>query len=172
MSYVKLHTVVADFALGYQTMSQAGDNCDALKDVLDAEHALGNSGFNTSSYTNPLNEVGRHDDNLIARTVAHCYVDNTSTTPTLLTYFSGPAIGALNYVRRAAGQWQIFIQAPHEFFGIASLPAAGSVDYQARTYRVVDPTYGPSLIVSTWSITGGNWALTDLDFDVALWLRR
>lgn len=172
MSYVKLPTVVSDFAVGIQSMQQASDNADALKDVLDAEHALGNGGFNTSAFTNPLNEVGRHDDNLIARTVAHCYIDNTGGLTRLSAYFAGPVLGSLTYRRLGTGQWQMYLQAPFLFFGVASMPATASVDYQPRTYRSYDPQFGSSLIVSTWAIDSGSWVLDDLDFDLAIWLQR
>lgn len=172
MSYVKLPTTCQDHAIGIQTVQQAEENNARIKEHLAVRHALGNGQFNTSSFINPLSAVGRHNDTLIARSVLQCFIDNTSAVPTLLTRLSGPAFGVLNYIRRAAGQWQLFLQAPFEFGAVATMSASSTVDYAVRTYRITDPNYGPSLIVSTWAIDAGSWALTDLPFDLALWMRR
>lgn len=81
MSYVKLFKVTQDFPLGYQTLNQAIDNNEALKDLYDVKHFIPSG--NNGAFTSDFMTVGRHDDILIARTVADFWVDTSVADPVL-----------------------------------------------------------------------------------------
>jgi hypothetical protein len=172
VSYLRLPKGVQDYAVGYRSINQANDNSEAIYDTLDAKHALGNSGNNTSSYTNPLNAIGRHDDFLIARTVANFTVDTTTPTPTLTALLAGPLLSLLAVTRYGMGQWRVFFASAGEFIAAASMPATASGDFRATCYRFYDPALGQGYIVSTWTVDSGVWIPADLDFDLAIWAQR
>lgn len=172
MSYSKLPKGVQDYAVGFRSVRQADDNADAIFDTLDAKHALGNGGFNPSSYTNPLDAIGRHDDFLIARTVAKFTVDTTPATPTAIPLMAGPLLGLLSVSRYGIGQWRIYFAAGVDFLAAAQMPAASAIDYRATCYKFYDPNFGHGYIVTTWAIDTGVWTPTDLDFDLAIWAQR
>lgn len=171
MSYLKLPLAIQDYPVGFRSINQADDNAAAIRSHLDTRHALGNDGFTATSFTNPLDEIGRHDDVRIARAVASFYVDTSRAFPVLRARFMGPVFGSLQVTRRAVGQWQIYLAAPLQFAGVPQMRATATVDYRATSYRVIDPVRGPSVIVSTWQLSG-SWALADLPFDLPIWLNR
>lgn len=168
MSYVKLFTTVQDHAVGQQSVVQAIDNNAALLTAFDAKHSIGIGG--ESPYGFPAKALGRHDDILIARSVADFEIDNTTTTTRLKALVSGHIFGSLVYSRLAAGQWQILIATPQLFGAVALMKSTASVDYKANCYRVSSTTTGANIIVSTWNVnSGGTAALADLPFSLVVW---
>lgn len=165
MSYVKLPTTVQDHAVGFQSVNQAIDNNSALYVHFRAKHSVGVDG--NSPYGRPLSAVGRHDDILIARSVADFKVDTSLPTPALSTVVSGPIFGGLTYTRLGTGQWQIFIATPQLYAATALMKSSASVDYKATCYRTTSLTQGPSFIVSTWNVATA--ALANLPFSLIVW---
>lgn len=170
MAYTKLFKVCQDAPLGYQSVNQAVDNNTALKDLYDAKHSLGMGGNNIHGV--PLLNVGRHDDILIARTVAHFVVDSSTSTTTLTTTMSGPIFGsALQYRRIGTGRWQIYISTPQRFGATALCRSTASTDRKATCYASYSNSEGPSVYVTTWTI-GAGWGYADLDFSLTIWTQR
>lgn len=165
MSYLKLPTTTQDHAIGYQSVAQAVDNNAALASVFDAKHSTGVDG--NSPPGQPTRAVGRHDDILIARSVADFAVDTSRPTPTLSAVVSGPIFGFLSYARLATGQWQIFLATPQLYAAVALMKSTTSVDRKATCFRSTSITRGPSIIVSTWNVATP--ALEDLDFSLIVW---
>lgn len=162
MSYVKLPKGVSDYAVGYQSVNQALDNNRALFDQFDAKHSLGVGG---GAYGDPFLSPGKHDDLVIARTVADFYVDTTGTTPVAYTVISGPMIfEAPEYL--AAGKWKILITTPRLFGAAATIKATSLVDRYAQC-RVYQDLAAPYLIVTTWDV--GSGVLGNYNFSLALW---
>jgi hypothetical protein len=172
VSYLKLPKGVQDYGVGFRSVRQVDDNGEAIYDTLDAKHALGNDGSNTSSFTNPLDAIGRHEDFLIARTVVKFKVDTTPSTPTITPLLAGPLLGLLSVGRYGTGQWRIYFAAGIAFLAAVQMPAASAVDYKANCYKFYDPSTGHGYIVTTWAIDTGVWVPTDLDFDLAIWAQR
>lgn len=162
MSYLKLFTTVQDHAVGFQSVNQAIDNDDALNAAFDLSHSIGINGNSPPGY--PTKAIGRHDDILIARTVANFTVDTTLAVPTLSAIVAGPVFGSLYYTRLAAGQWQIFLATPQLFAAVALMTSTASVDRKATCFRVGTI---PSIIVSTWVVSTAT--LTDLPFQLQIW---
>jgi hypothetical protein len=165
MSYLKLPVTTQDHAIGFQSVNQAIDNNNFLATHFDAKHSIGVDG--ESPQGQPTKEIGRHDDILIARSVADFEVDTSILTPTLSAIVSGPIFGAVAYTRIAAGQWQIFIATPLLYAAVALMKSSSSVDRKATCYRSTSLTQGPSVIVSTWNVATP--ALEDLSFSLVVW---
>lgn len=168
MSYLKLPKTTSDHAVGLQSLNQAIDNNEALLTAFDAKHSIGVGG--NSPYGAPTRAIGRHDDPLIARTVADFYVDTSVQTPVLTMRVGGPVFGALRYLRIATGQWRIYIATAQLFGAVALTKASATVDYKANCYISYDPTTGPAVTVSTWDINSGAVpSLEDLNFSLVIW---
>lgn len=165
MSYLKLPKTCSDHAIGFQSVNQAIDNNAALLSAFDVRHSIGVGG--NSPYGFPMRAVGRHDDILIARTVADFAVDTTLPTPGLVVRLSGPILGALFYTRLAVGQWRIFVSTSQRVAAVALMKSTASVDYKANCYVSYDPSTGPSIAVTTWNIATPITA--DLPFSLVLW---
>jgi len=170
VSYVKLPKTTQDHCVGYQSVVQAIENNAALVVAFDEKHSIGIAG--ESPVGQPAKALGRHDDILIARSVADLTVDTTLPTPRLSALVSGPIFGALVYTRLAVGQWQVFIATPQLFAAVALMKSTASVDRKATCYRVSSTTTGPSIIVSTWQIDTGVWVMADLPFSLIVWTQR
>jgi len=169
VSYLKLFKMVADFALGFQSINQARDNGEAIKDLYAVRHAMGINGFNPPSGNVAAQRIGKHNDILIARSVADFEVDTALATPVLVPRVAGPVFGNLFAQRMAAGQWRIFIATPRLFAAVALLKSTASVDRKANCYVAFDPNRGPSIIVTTWEQDIGTWTKADLPFSLAVW---
>lgn len=166
MSYVKLPTTTQDHCVGYQSVNQAIDNNTLLFQVFDEKHSTGVDG--NSPYGRPTLAVGRHDDILIARSVADFDVDTAALPqPTLRLIVGGPIFGSLVFTRIAAGQWQIFFSTPQLYGAAALMKSSSSVDRKATCYRSTSLTQGPSVIVSTWNVATAS--LADLPFSLIVW---
>lgn len=161
MSYLKLPKTVQDHAVGYQSVVQAVNNGAALVEAFDSKHSIGVGG--DSPYGQPTKSVGRHDDILVARSVAEFKIVGTTLVATL----AGPIFGALQYARLAAGQWQIFLATPQLYGATALMKSSASVDYKATCYTTTSLLRGPSIIVTTWNIATANSA--DLPFSLVVW---
>lgn len=165
MSYAKLPTTVQDHAIGFQSVNQATNNNSALFVQFRAKHSIGIDG--NSPYGQPTKAVGRHDDILIARSVAELDVDTTLPTPALQVILLGPLFGPFVYTRLGTGQWQIFLSTAQLFGAVALLKSSSSVDRKATCYRASSPSVGPSIIVSTWDVATA--ARADLPFSIVVW---
>ena len=75
MSYAKLPKTIQDAHVGFRAVNQAIDNNDALQTQFDAKHSIGING--NSPVGAPTKALGRHDDILIARSVAFFNVDTS-----------------------------------------------------------------------------------------------
>ena len=162
---MKLFKTVQDHAVGFQSVNQAIDNHDALKTLFDVKHAIGVNG--NSPYLQPTRSVGRHDDMVIARSVADFKVDTTLVTPALVPYVSGPLFSPLLYQRLAVGSWRIFIGTAQLLGAVALMKSSASVDYKANCFVNVDPVQGPSIYVTTWNVPTPITA--DLPFSLQVW---
>lgn len=167
MSYLKLPKTTQDHAIGYQSVVQALDNNAALVTDFDVRHSIGIGG--NSPHGRPTEALGRHDDILVARSVADFKVDTSIVTPRLTTVVSGVVFGSLAYVRIAAGQWQIFLATPQLFGAVALMKSTASVDQKATCFVSVASTTGPCVYVSTWVIDTGVWVTADLPFSLVVW---
>jgi hypothetical protein len=168
VSYLKLPLTTQDHCVGYQSVVQAINNNGALVDAFDAKHSIGVGG--ESPYGQPTKAIGRHDDILIARSVADFDVDTTLPIPALSTIVTGPVLvglGGLNYTRLGTGQWQIFLATPQLYAAVALMKSTASSDRKATCYRATSLTQGPSVIVSTWNVATP--ALADLPFSLIVW---
>ena len=139
MSYVKLFKKVQDHAVGIQSLNQAIDNNAALLAQFDAKHSV-----SFSSSSSVFRRPGRHDDPLVARTVARFSVDTSRAVPTLDPIVSGPVFGGLCFMRMQAGQWRIYIAAPQLFFAVALCESTAAIDRKPRVSTFEPPT-GPPL---------------------------
>lgn len=165
MSYLKLPKTTQDHCVGFQSVVQAIDNNAALVAAFDLRHSIGVGG--NSPLGQPTRALGRHDDILVARSVADFTVATTLPTPRLSTLVAGPIFGSLAYTRLATGQWQIFLATPQLFAAVALMKSTTSSDRKATCYVATSPSTGPSVIVSTWNIATP--ALEDLPFSLAVW---
>lgn len=170
MSYLKPPKTTQDHCVGYQSVVQAIDNNAALVTAFDARHSIGVGG--NSPIGVPAQRLGRHDDMVIARSLAEFDVDTSFPTPILVPIILGPSFGQFVHTRLAVGQWQIFLGTPQLFAGVALMKSTTSSDRKATCYQVSSTTTGPSLIVSTWEIDAGAWAMADLSFSLVVWTQR
>lgn len=159
--YVKLFKTCSDHAVGTQSVNQALENNIALFERLDKRHALG---------TRP-NDVfigpGKHDDVLIARTVADfTVVSGAGGTQLLFSLVSGPFIFDTP-TQLASGQWRIDIPTPTIFSAIATIKGASLGIARHASCFVGADQLNPYVVVSTWNVAAG--ALADYDFSVAIW---
>lgn len=162
MSYVKLHKVVSDFAVGIQSVNQAIDNNAAKYDQLDLGHSMGlRGGSGSDAFMSP----GQHDDPVIARTVLQFAIDTTLTTPIAYALTSGPLLYDVAE-RVATGQWRIYVTTP-QIIGAKATPRASATADRACSARVVADIGSPYVVVTTWNIAGA--APADFDFDLVLW---
>ena len=165
MSYLKLPKTTQDHCVGYQSVVQAVDNNAALLAAFDAKHSIGIGG--NSPQGQPTRAIGRHDDILIARSVADFDVDTAPSTPVLVALLAGPNFGALQYVRLGTGQWRIFLGTPQLFAVVALMKSTASVDRKANCFLSNSPSIGPFVTVSTWDVSTA--ALADLPFSLVVW---
>lgn len=165
-SYLKLFKTCSDHAVGLQSVNQAIDNNDALVAAVDLRHSVGVGGNSPSGF--PAMAIGRHDDILIARTVAHFAVDTTPAVPVLTLSLGGPVVGQRAYARLAVGQWRIYLATPQLFGAVALMQSSASVDYKANCLTSYGPATDHFVTVTTWNIAGGPIA-ADLPFSLVLW---
>ncbi len=165
MSYLKLPTTIQDHCVGYQSVVQVIANNVAMVDAFDAKHSIGVGG--DSPYGRPAEAVGRHDDILIARSVADFEVNIGLAIPALTTLVSGPIFGTAISTRLGTGQWQIYIATPQLYGAVALMKSVGSCDYKATCYRTSGFSTGPSIIVSTWNVATAS--LEDQPFSLVVW---
>lgn len=169
MSYSKLYTVVTDHAVGIAQVNGANDNGEAIKDFYGVRHGLGIGGFNPTGTIITESIVGKHNDLVIARTVADFDIDYNRIGPVLVPLVSGRMLGTgLVADRLDIGQWRIFLSTPRLFAAVALCKSTASVDRKGTCYVVYDPTRGPSVIVTTWE-RATTWEKTDLTFSLAIW---
>jgi hypothetical protein len=167
VSYLKLFKTTQDHAVGVQSINQSSDNNDAMRDLYDAKHSLGLDGYNTGGFNNPFRAVGRHDDPLVARTVARFRIDSTAAVPVASTIISGPMLALSTPLRMGAGQWRIFVVTPQLFGAVALIEGAPAVDLKATCFVEFNPATGPCVVVSTWNVASA--ARVDYNFSLILW---
>ena len=164
MSYVKLFNVCSDFALGIQTLNQAIDNNKALLDQFDLRHRVDRG----SSVFPP----GKHDDPLIARSVADYYVSTSNGVTTAAPFFAGQFISAAP-VRIGVGQWRIYLYTRTIVSAIATVKEPwGDFPYHATvsigSYNSVNFCH-----VNTWALgvppADETPTATDLSFSLAVY---
>lgn len=161
MSYLKLFKTCSDHAVGEQCVNQALDNNRALYfDQFDPRHSIGIDGktFGRNEFLVP----GRHDDVLVARTVADFAIDATSD---VLALVNGPMFAGAS--RLKAGQWKIFLNTSQVFSAAATIKGATAGVARYATCFVSFDSTGPFVTVSTWNASGG--VLADYDFSLAIW---
>lgn len=166
MAYLKLFKVESDFALGFQTLNQARDNGEAMKDLYDVNHSLGVDGYmNPYGLIGGLLSIGRHDDRLIARTVLRFAVDTTLPTPVAVPLVGGPMTFAPP-VRLGVGQWQVRLL-NSQLIGAVGLAESNAIVDRKVTCLVANGSGSPSITVSTWNVATP--ALADFNFDLVVW---
>ena len=159
--YTKLHLVCQDFAVGKQSVNTALDNNQALWERLDKRHATGTQA--NDAFLGP----GRHDDVLIARTVADfSVVDGPDGSQLLFALLSGPLIFETP-VALGTGQWKIYVTTPTAFSAKATIKGASVSKAREATCLVRGDAAGPYVVVSTWDVEG--LALAAYDFSLVLW---
>lgn len=161
MSYVKLHTVVQDFAVGKQSVNQATDNNAALYAQVRAKHT------EDFSFTRGL-VPGRHDDRLISRCVARYRVDSTPTVPTLVATLGGALLGqyAQDIARRGVGRWTIRLTQAN-ISSVVPMHEGGAGGFHTCA-RIISVAGGGSAVeVDTWDVTAGSQV--DAAFGLVLW---
>lgn len=164
MSYVKLHKVVSDFAVGVQSVNQALENNRSIFSQLDYKHSLGAGGLAAGD---PFLGHGKHDDLMVARTVADFTIDTSTTTPRAYPLVSGLLVfEEPEFID--AGTWRVWITTPRLFGAVAQVKATGTADRYACA-RVYMSASGPFVVVSTWNIAGA--AKENFDFSLVLWTR-
>ena len=166
MSYSKPFLTTSDHAVGFQCVNRAIDNNRALFfDYVEPKHATGRDPADV------FIGKGRHDDVLIARTVAD-FLFVTATLATgpeqLFAEVSGPMIVGAP-VRMKTGQWKIYISTPQLFSAAATIKGATAGNSRQASCFVLVDSVGPYVIVSTWNVSGG--VLADYDFSLVLWSR-
>lgn len=162
MSYVKLHKVVSDFAVGYQSVNQALENNRSIFSAIDLKHSLGVGGTSTGD---AFLGHGKHDDTVIARTTADFTIDTSLTVPRAYALTSGPLVfDTPEYLE--AGKWLIYITTPRLIGAVAQVRDTATSDLHA-TVRAYMSAGGPFVVVSTWNIAGGTRA--NHDFSLVLW---
>jgi hypothetical protein len=161
MSYLKLFKTCSDHAVGYQSVNQAVDNNLALYQQIDAKHAVGNE---QNDIFQPL---GRHDDVLVARTVADFkVVAGPNGTNRAFPLVSGPLL-VNPPTELATGQWRIPVATPTIFHAVATIKGASAGNARYATCYVLAGLSNAFVIVSTWNVTGG--VLASYDFSLVLW---
>lgn len=166
MSYEKPFLTTSDHAVGMQCVNRALDNNTALFfDYFEPGHATGRDPGDV------LYGRGRHDDVLVARTVADfLYISDPlimTGAPTLYAEVSGPLIVG-SIVNIQAGQWKIRIGTPRIYSAVATIKGAVTATRSATCFVLIDSD-SPYVIVSTWNVDSG--ALADYDFSLAIWSR-
>lgn len=161
MSYEKGFLSTQDHAVGMQCVDRAVGNQQALFfTYLDTNHAVG------TGYNDPFMSPGRHDDVLIARTVADFYIDTTLVTPQAFVLVGGPMLFS-GAVRVDTGQWKIYVTTQAIFGAKATIRGASAgVPRDAMCFITMESA-GPYVTVSTWNLNGGT--LADYDFSLVLW---
>lgn len=159
--YTKLHLVCQDFAVGLQSANTVIDNNQALWERLDKRHAVGIQG--NDAFLGP----GRHDDVLIARTVADfTVVSGPSGDDLLFSLLSGPLIFEAP-IALSTGQWLIYVTTPRPFTAKATIKGASASRARDATCLVRSDPAGPYVVVSTWDVE--SVALAAYDFSLVLW---
>lgn len=163
MSFVKLPKTCSDHAVGLDSVNQALANNRALYfDQLDPWHAAG-----VRSAADRQLGPGRHDDILIARSVADFSIrDIFGLGVTAVAQVGGPFIVGFP-TRLAAGQWRVYVTVPRIFSAAATIKGASTGVARYATCFVSTDVSGPFVTVSTWNATTG--ALADYDFSLSIW---
>lgn len=162
MAYEKPFLTTSDHAVGLQCVNRAIENNRALlKDQLDPGHAI-----TTSSGVDAFLSPGRHDDPLIARTVADFQLDIGTLDTVAVELVSGPAIFGTP-IRLDVGMWKIRVTTPQLISAYATIKGASAgVARHAACFVSADGT-GPFITVVTWNVAGG--APADYDFSLVLY---
>lgn len=163
MSYLKLFKTVSDHAVGMQCVNQALDNNFALYFTQFSPRHVREVEWVKPFGRNPFLVPGRHDDVLVARTIADFSIN---ATPAAMVLVTGPMVlGAP--VRMKVGQWKIFVNTPQLFSAVATIKGASVGNARYATCFVDMNPGGAFVTVSTWNASGG--VLADYDFSLALW---
>lgn len=162
MAYEKPFTTVQDFPLGYQSVNRLRDNNVAMNDLWDLRHSIGTAGYAPVS-DNPLDKVGRHDDILVARTVAQFQVD--TTTLELVPLITGPMLPVFTVTRIQVGEWIIYVRSRALFGAVATVKATASGPRKATCQ--VRYAQAPNVIVNTWDVATATRG--DYDFTLTMW---
>lgn len=158
--YLKLPKTCSDHAIGFQSVNQALDNNIAIYEQLDKRHAIGNR--SNDVFIGP----GRHDDVLIARTVAdYQVVAGPGGTQLVFSLLSGPLIVGAP-IELATGQWRINVATPTIFAAIATIKGATAGVSRSTSCFVLADANSPFVIVSTWNVSAG--AMAAYDFSLVL----
>lgn len=161
MSYSKLPKVVADYAVGMQSVNQALDNNRALFDQFDAKHSVGRAANIADIFINP----GQHNDTLIARTAADFIVDAGGLAVVSYSMLFGPILNdAPKFVE--TGRWKVYVTSPRLIGAVATVKAASAADYYAQC-RLSSDGDGTFIMVTTWDVSAG--ALVNVSFSLVVW---
>lgn len=162
MAYEKPFLTVSDHAVGLQCVNRALENNRALyRDQFDPTHSVGVGG---SSLGDPFLGPGRHDDPLIARTVADFTLDAAGAVAVSLV--TGPLIFDAP-TKVDTGQWVIYVTTPRLFSAVACIKGASIGAPRHATCHVSMDLNGPYVTVSTWDFASS--ARISCDFSLALW---
>ena len=162
MAYEKPFLSVSDHAVGLQCVNRALENNRALfEDQFDPGHSAGLGG---TAQSDPFFSPGRHDDPLVARTVANFSV--STVVDEALAIVTGPFLfGAPE--KLDIGQWLIDINAAVVTKCYAVPLKATNGNPHAATCRIGTGDGGSSAVyVSTWDIIAG--APADIDFALVI----
>jgi hypothetical protein len=161
MAYEKPFLSVSNHAVGLQCVNRALENNRALySDQFDPNHSPGLGG---GSVGDPFLAPGRHDDPLIARTVADFAYD--ATYGYVITLVSGPMIFS-GAQRLAAGRYEVRVTTPRLFYAFAAIKGPSTGNPRTATCLVTSTNNGPKVTVSTWNVAGG--VIADCDFSLVL----
>jgi hypothetical protein len=184
MAYAKLPLIIQDYGLGFQSVNQAADNEQALRDAYDAEHYVESVAFLGFGFSSVEKEFGAHDSFLIPRAVASVKTSTvTLTTGSTSTVFwfdiispNGRVISA-QATRIATGVYVL----PLAFVDDQSVWVEGLPRGTGSQVRIVSTRYfaqmssspGPRVVVRLMerNSSSGEFEPADYDFDVALFSR-
>lgn len=170
MAYVKLYKAQSDTPIGYQTINQAKDNLDALRDAIAAEHAVGVQGgpgrhnFNgasggaITSKISPLKGLGKHDDPRIMRAAAYVNWAQSASGGNYTPYLSWVTPQCLSGVTRVATGLCFFpVTGLAQFWATVTVGVnVSGAFWQVRSvYPTTTQPQTPGIYVTLRRVTGG-----------------
>jgi hypothetical protein len=173
MAYVKLPRASVDYEVGLQTINQARDNAEALRDAWGAKHGLSSPGLGFSRATGLWPYFGRHNDPRLTRGVLRARIGGSLTNGVTVSATSTSQCFT-SLARQAAGRFRITVGGLGYFRAHACVvyPVGGGgvVPLINCRYDTSTGSSTPGLTIETRSgvLGAASFVLTDIPFCVFL----
>lgn len=173
MAYSKLPKAIQDYGLGYQTINQAIDNIEAIRDVYGVEHNITDA-LTFAGAASSIPEWGQHNHSAIAKSVAIVNVYSYSVVSGVTQYafnvsLSGRVIR--NVTRFQAGIYVVLTDQLTNASANATPVATTSAVRMCKVHPLPVTTgqFGWIVALKEQASAGAAFSVSDFSFHFRVW---